>query len=54
MQIALAHLAAIGYNVKVEDPGKLRKEDMYEQELEVMAETSAYFRVAYKVSQVYI
>lgn len=32
------------------DLAKLHKEDQYEEELIVMAETAAYFRVAYKVS----
>ena len=49
---ALAALNKAGYNVKAEDLPKLHGDDVYEQELIVMAETSAYFHVAYKVSPV--
>ena len=50
VQEALAALARISYNVTEGDLAKLLKEDKYDEELIVMAETSAYFRVAYKVS----
>lgn len=46
-----AALATAGYpGVKESDLPRLLGEDVYEQELIVMAETSAYFHVAYKVS----
>ncbi|KIP02342.1 hypothetical protein PHLGIDRAFT_32230 [Phlebiopsis gigantea 11061_1 CR5-6] len=44
----LASLASLGYNVTQGDLAKLQKEDKYDEEFIVMAETSAYFRVAYK------
>ena len=50
IQNALASLAQIGLSSNVSDLLKLSKEDRFEEELIVMAETSAYFRVAYKVS----
>ena len=40
---------ATGINATEEMLAKLNLEDPYEEELIVMAETSAYFRVAYKV-----
>lgn len=46
----LAGLTRIGYvGKKEEDLAKLNDADPYEQELIVMAEVSAYFRIAYKV-----
>ena len=50
IQNALASLAQIGLSSNVSGLLKLSKEDRFEEELIVMAETSAYFRVAYKVS----
>ena len=47
---ALTALAAVGYSVREDELPRLRGVDPYEQELIVMAETSAYFHVAYKVS----
>lgn len=46
---ALASLALLGHNVKAEDLAKLRPADEYETELAVMAETRAYWHIAYKV-----
>lgn len=48
---ALASLALLGHNVKAEDLAKLRPADEYETELAVMAETRAYWHIAYKVSR---
>ncbi|THG95428.1 hypothetical protein EW026_g6225 [Hermanssonia centrifuga] len=46
---ALAALAMVGYRgLKQEDLPKLRGTDEYDEELIVMAETSAYFHVSYK------
>ena len=46
----LANLAKLGYiGLQEEDFGKLNPPDIYEEELEVMAEVRAYFQVAYKV-----
>ncbi|GJE96959.1 Dynamin domain-conaining protein [Phanerochaete sordida] len=46
---ALTALAVLGYgSLTLEDLAKLRPPDMYEEELEVMAEVRAYFKVAYK------
>ena len=46
----LANLAKLGYAGLTEvDLGKLNPPDIYEEELEVMAEVRAYFQVAYKV-----
>lgn len=43
-------LARYGFTgLKEEDLGKLHEVDQYEEELIVMAETLAYFHVAYKV-----
>ncbi|KAI0743151.1 P-loop containing nucleoside triphosphate hydrolase protein [Daedaleopsis nitida] len=45
----LANLANLGYmGLHAEDLGKLNPADIYEDELEVMAEVRAYFQVAYK------
>ena len=49
MQQALGLLKQIGYDTTEQDLARLRKADEYEEELIVMAETSAYFRIAYKV-----
>lgn len=50
-QEALAALAKLGiHGLKPEDLGKLQPPDVYEEELEVMAEVRAYFQVAYKVT----
>ena len=46
---ALAALAKLGYHATPADLGKLHPPDIYEEELEVMAEVRAYWRVAYKV-----
>ena len=46
---ALSALAALGYNVTAADFGKLVPPDLYEQEMDIMAEVRAYFHVAYKV-----
>ncbi|KIP02343.1 hypothetical protein PHLGIDRAFT_298819 [Phlebiopsis gigantea 11061_1 CR5-6] len=48
VQNALSSLALLGITANVNDLAKLHKEDQYEEELIVMAETAAYFRVAYK------
>lgn len=48
-KLALSSLAALGIHVTVADLGKLHPPDIYEEELEVMAEVRAYFQVAYKV-----
>ncbi|PIL25642.1 transporter [Ganoderma sinense ZZ0214-1] len=45
---ALSVLTKLGYAVKEEDLGKLNPPDIYEEELELMAEVRAYFHVAYK------
>ena len=48
---ALAALAALGYTgIVAADLKKLRPVDPFETELEVMAETRAYFQIAYTVS----
>ncbi|KAK7676574.1 hypothetical protein QCA50_020450 [Cerrena zonata] len=44
----LAGLAELGYNCSVVDLGKLVPPDIYEQEMDVMAEVRAYFHVPYK------
>ncbi|KAI0706855.1 P-loop containing nucleoside triphosphate hydrolase protein [Cerioporus squamosus] len=45
----LANLAKLGYTgIQEDDLGKLNPPDIYEAELEVMAEVRAYFQVAYK------
>lgn len=49
LQQALATLAELGLAVKEADLAPLRGNACYDDELVVMAETSAYFRVAYKV-----
>lgn len=46
---ALSALAMLGYHVTAADLGKLHPPDIYEEELEVMAEVRSYFQVAYKV-----
>lgn len=46
---ALAALASLGYHVTPADLGKLNPPDVYEAELELMAEVRAYFQIAYKV-----
>lgn len=48
-QDALAALAKLGYNVTAADLGKLNPPDIFEEELQVMAEVRAYFHVSYKV-----
>lgn len=48
---ALSALAALGYNATPADFGKLISPDLYEREMDIMAEVRAYFHVAYKVSQ---
>ena len=45
----LSLLAQMGHNVSAEDLGKLIPSDIYEEEMSVMAEVQAYFKVAYKV-----
>lgn len=46
----LANLTKLGYTgVSEVDLGKLNPPDIYEEELQVMAEVRAYFQVAYKV-----
>ncbi|KAI0753579.1 hypothetical protein BC629DRAFT_1554707 [Irpex lacteus] len=45
---ALAALAALGYHVSAADLGKLNPPDVFESELELMAEVRAYFQIAYK------
>lgn len=46
----LAGLARLGFTgLKPEDLGKLNPVDDYEEEIQVMAEVRAYFKVAYKV-----
>ena len=51
MNVALSSLAALGYNGLYEaDLKKLRPVDTHETELELMAETRAYYQIAYKVS----
>lgn len=48
---ALQYLAALGYtSLDENDLKKLLKVDSYETELAVVAETRAYWQVAYKVS----
>ncbi|PSR74398.1 hypothetical protein PHLCEN_2v9906 [Hermanssonia centrifuga] len=49
---ALSALAALGFHVTATDLGKLHPPDIYEEELEVMAEVRAYFQVAYKLSKI--
>ena len=50
ISIALQHLAAAGFTgVGEEDLKRLRKPDTHDEELEVMAETRAYFQIAFKV-----
>ena len=51
VQNALANLGFSG--VKEEDLSHLYGVDLHEEELVVMAETAAYFHVAYKVRQFY-
>ena len=47
---ALANLAKLGYHgLEEADLGKLNPPDVYEDELQLMAEVRAYFQVAYKV-----
>lgn len=46
---ALSALAALGYHVTAADLGKLNPPDVFESELELMAEVRAYFQIAYKV-----
>ncbi|EJC99594.1 uncharacterized protein FOMMEDRAFT_148530 [Fomitiporia mediterranea MF3/22] len=48
IQSILAGLARIGKHCRAEDLARLNGPDEYEQELEMMAEVTAYFRVAYK------
>ena len=49
---ALASLTyLLGRSVDLEDLSKLLPPDVYEEELEVMAEVRAYFKVAYKVGR---
>ena len=43
-------LAAQGFSITEKDLAKIQGGDQYDEELTVMAETSAYFHVAYKVS----
>lgn len=50
LKAALASLAQLGYNTTAEGLAKLRPVDAYETELSVMAETRAYWHIAYKVS----
>ena len=51
----LSNLAAIGQaGIKAEDLAKLNPTDEYEIELELMAQTCAYWKVAYKVSLVFL
>lgn len=45
----LSLLATLGYRISVADLGKLNPPDMYENELELMAEVRAYTQIAYKV-----
>lgn len=48
--MAIAELAKIGYNgISREDLDRLLGADEFEQDLMLMAEVGAYFRVAYKV-----
>lgn len=53
-QQALSALAAIGYHVSPADLGKLVPPDVYEKEMDVMAEVRAYFQVAYKVTPYHV
>lgn len=46
---ALSALAALGYHVTATDLGKLNPPDVYESEMELMAEVRAYLQIAYKV-----
>ena len=46
---ALALLTKMGYSVTARDLGKLNPPDIYETEMELMAEVRAYFQIAYKV-----
>lgn len=51
IRAALANFGMIGYSgLNKDDLTKLRPTDDYETELDVMAETRAYWQVAYKVS----
>ena len=43
-------LAAQGFSLTEKDLAKVRGEDQHDEELMAIAETPAYFRVAYKVS----
>lgn len=50
MRQAIALLTSAGYEgLKVEDLGKLHPPDIYEREMDVMAEVRGYFQVSYKV-----
>lgn len=50
MKQAIALLAGAGYEgLRVEDLGKLHPPDVYEREMNVMAEVRGYFQVSYKV-----
>lgn len=50
---ALSNLAKLGFDgIVLRDLGRLRPDDEYQRELEVMAEVRAYFKVAYKVNSV--
>lgn len=50
MRQAIALLTSVGYEgLKVEDLGKLHPPDIYEREMDVMAEVRGYFQVSYKV-----
>ena len=49
MRDTLANLQKLGYSATEVDLGKLNPPDLYEDELQVMAEVRAYFQVAYKV-----
>ncbi|KZT10439.1 P-loop containing nucleoside triphosphate hydrolase protein [Laetiporus sulphureus 93-53] len=50
----LASLAKLGYHCTLEDLGKLNPPDIYEEELQLMAEVRGYFQVAYKASSIRI
>ena len=50
IKAAFAELAKLGFQgLKAEDLAKLRPTDEYEEELIVMAETRAFWQLAYKV-----
>lgn len=50
----LAGLARLGFTgLSAADLSKLRPVDDFEEELEVMAEVRAYFKVAYKASSIH-